>query len=310
LAYVLAVDSGGTKTDALLVASDGTVVGWGRCDVHHPKSGRSIGGSGRSSETVTTAVSMAFGNLQIDELHAKGLPYGLHIPAKKVTHYAVDEHQGAMAIADTSYGALTQSGTGSFVRVATKDGRSIWLDGLGPQLGDHGSAYQIGLMAIRAAGRANWNPRRATSLEKAVLSACVKGGSREDLVEYMLKHHDRAVIAALARQVDVEARAGDPIAVAILTEAAADLADTLKDAMESLTVTDSDFPLVGAGSVIAGSDVYWNALLRAAGPQFRPYRVNLPPVIGEALVVLGRVHGQPMADVRTRLLETAEKARP
>jgi N-acetylglucosamine kinase-like BadF-type ATPase len=165
-------------------------------------------------------------------------------------------------------------------------------------------------MAIRAAGCANWHPRRATSLEKVVLNACVKGGSREDLVEYMLKHHDRAVIAALARLVDIEARAGDAIAISILTEAAENLAETLSDAMQSLDVTDSDFPLVGAGSVIAGSDVYWQALQNAAGPQFKPFRVTLPPVIGEALVLLARANGGPLAEVRARLIETAEKARP
>ena len=67
------------------------------------------------------------------------------------------------------------------------------------------------------------------------------------------------------------------------------MAATVHDLVIMLGVAGEAYPLVGAGSVAARSDIYWRELCRQVrrfAPRFRPQRVALPPVAGLAAVGL------------------------
>jgi len=209
------------------------------------------------------------------------------------------------------------------------------MDGLGPALGDYGSAYHIGSLAMRAAARAHWNPRHQTTLSRVVPDACsTHAGSPPDfnLVAYSLEHRDRSEIASLAALVDQEARSGDAVSQRILAEAACALAETVRDLRETLGLGDvvgsisdrmdrilqdaggapgpgdaaatstethpAEGLLVGAGSVIAGSDHYWQALngrVRTLAPGLRAVRIMQPAILGYVLLA-AREMGWPNAE--------------
>ncbi|MCC6730940.1 MAG: hypothetical protein IT208_16555 [Chthonomonadales bacterium] len=320
--HALAVDVGGSKCEALLLESSGAVVGRGRCDFADPASGRGRGGSGRSGATIAEAVRRAVdGHVLAGPLHlvtCGWMPDGAvaGLPGGALVGHAVAEHSAALALIGAEAGVVVLAGTGSLVYGRAEDGRSLQLDALGPLLGDHGSGYQIGLMAIRAAARAPWHPRHATSLAEPVYAACAArhaGPGRFNMVDYMLEPRDRAEIAALARMVDGEARAGDRIARAILRDAAAGIAETLRDVVDRLDIARAPLPLTGAGSVATRSRIYWDRLCELAArfaPGLRPTPARHPAVVGVALAGVSALPLDDPGAFRRRLLDEAGGAAP
>jgi N-acetylglucosamine kinase-like BadF-type ATPase len=314
-ACLLAVDSGGTKSDALLASLDGRVLGRGRCDVGDPHSGRGAGGSGRSERSVTEAVRRALATAPagagIHVIGRSALPAdalaacrGTQLSASWVT-----EEAAALALAGERWGVVVLAGTGALCHASTPEGTSVTLDALGPLLGDHGSAFQIGLLAVRAVGQASWHERHATSLAGAVPRSLARFLSDEDgpfeMVPYMLMCRDRAEIASLARLVDEHAAAGDRVAMGILRTAAGDMAESVRDVTDRAGVGDRALAMVGTGSVAVGSDLYWSALCASVAgfaPNLRPVRLRRPAVLGVLLAGAAGVPGVD-ANLRERLLE-------
>lgn len=301
---ILAIDSGGTKCDALLVRNDGAAIGWGHCGFRDPESGRGRRGSGRSEESVTLAVKKAIGDIQCDELHF--ISFGIQIPPalteslaeSRVELHLIREYDAALALAGLEWGLVALAGTGAFAYGKTSDGRTLWLDGLGPMLGDYGSGYQIGHQAIRAAARSGWHPRHETSLAEVVPEACMANyakPSRFSLVEYMLDTRDRAEIASLARLVDTEANKGDRISRQIIEEAAASMAETIRDLVDRLGIANEDYTLVGTGSVATRSRIYWDSLcgiVAEFAPRLKPVQAEAPLAAGMVLAVLPQLEAE------------------
>ena len=158
-ATILAFDPGGTKCHALLVRGDGRALGWG--------TGEGPGLSGRSEEAFRMAARGALEHyvpksvavISVNDRLKPGPNLG--IPIRSMSW--VSESEVAFALAGQSCGLIVLSGTGSFVYGKTSDGRELHLDGAGPVLGDTGSAYFIGLMALRAAAKSTRNPSKVAA---------------------------------------------------------------------------------------------------------------------------------------------------
>jgi len=336
---LLAVDSGGTKCQTIAVKEDGSLVGWGRggfpdstdcAHVHH--------GSGRSAESVNSAIMQALRGVECSELHVVGyhrwaldavLGSGFQ---GEVVHHPVPEHDGILQLVGLEFGLIASAGTGAFVHVVAQDGSHLHLDSLGPILGDHGSAYHIGMLAVQAAAKCDWHPRHETSLKEVVheaLSLTADRGRGTSLIGVFDRVKDRAAIADLARLVDEEARGsehherpehpelvegrsgrGDAVANAILDEAASSLAQTVYDAYDSLQMSGLDYCLVGTGGVIESSDIYWGHLcehVREFAPDLRFARTDLPHVVGTALSALHNIANGDLDGARERLISSARE---
>jgi N-acetylglucosamine kinase-like BadF-type ATPase len=294
---ILGIDGGGTKCHAILVRDDGQVLGWGQSDQKgkNDERHRVFGGRGRSYYSILKAVVQAIGRIDCDELHIASVNNALPLDflrqdrPMKIQVHPISEYSAAFAQAGETYGIVALSGTGSIVYGKTRDGRAVYLDGLGPLLGDHGSGYDIGLRAIRAAAMAGWHPRHATSFANDIYRSC--GGKANDrrglsLIKYMIERRDRSAIANLARFVTTAAENGDRVAQSILEEAAADLAATVYDAVDILEISKEPYKLIGTGGIITHSNIYWNhlcKLVKKFAPRLRPTRSDLPAVVGVAL---------------------------
>jgi len=322
--YVLAVDSGGTKCDALLARDDGTVLRWHRINWNDPSSSSTVVGGGRSLSAITTAIRQTLGDVCCRELHVAGISHMLdHVldlcqqHAAVIKAYHLHEGDPSYALCEQTWGIVAIAGTGAVIQACTRDGRAFRLDGLGPYLGDFGGAFYIGSQAVRAVGRANWLPRYHTSLVEPVFSALgllnESSPHTHDLLAYMIRPpDDRAVIASLARIVDEQARAGDRIACDILHDAATAMAETILCVVEKAGLQDDPCPLIGHGSVAQRSAIFWDHLcarVRAYAPNIVPMLSPFPPVVGAALIVLRRLTDDHEA-LRRTVFASAEGKQP
>ena len=298
---VLALDTGGSKCEALLAREDGTVLGWGRAEL--------VGMSGRSLAVTVQAANRALAGADCSDLHIVGSgqfaepaeSMGLAVKKECRLHVELStEEIGPLALVDQECGVVIVAGTGARVSGRNRDGRFLTADGMGPMLGDAGSAYQIGYQGMRAAVKGVWHPRHATTLTEKIFDACCQtlDASRPPaapdpanrtttgkmaramalrairekihpqaprltpMIEFSLRPQDRSVIASLARIVDQEARAGDAVAVRILEQAATEMAETVRDVVDHLGMASERYVVVGAGSVATRSDIYWHRLSR------------------------------------------------
>ncbi|HTQ11064.1 MAG TPA: BadF/BadG/BcrA/BcrD ATPase family protein [Fimbriimonadaceae bacterium] len=308
--YLLAIDSGGTKCEAVLADETGRVAGRGVCDLNHRPGERHPGGCGRAEETIAQAVTQALREAPtLDELHVAGRrpePGLLEAMAKRVVYHAIREQDAPMALAGATAGVVVLAGTGAFAYGRAPDGRELLLDALGPLYGDHGGAYQIGLAAVRAAGSASWHERYATSLAEVVSRACRElAGDPADfnMIAYMLDARDRSEIASLARLVNAQANADDRIAREILVAAADDIVETVRCVVERLDLAGDALPLIGTGGVATHSSIYWKRVVeRVQGfaPAFHPVLTDRPQVYGLLLGIAAQL-GSDSPDFRARL---------
>lgn len=313
---LLAVDSGGSKCEAICVDPGGNLVGRAHRDFRTVSGARFIGGLGRSERLVADTIRAALPDpLNAAELHVCGpLPNPL-VPelrqVQSIAHHVVLEKDGPLALVDTRAGIVVLSGTGAFAYGRRHDGQEILFDGLGPLYGDYGSGFQIGLAGIRAAGRSSWGHRHETALTMPILEACRDQsgmGSEFNMMAYMADIRDRSEIASLARIVDRVADEGDSTAISIIRRAAADMAETVRCVVNHLDVAQADLPLIGTGSVATNSRRYWTELTECVltfAPGLKPNLPKVPAVFGLGLALADQV-GVNSPEFRANLLAHAK----
>lgn len=146
------------------------------------------------------------------------------------------------------WGVALISGTGSICLGRTKDGRTVRVGGWGPLIGDEGSGFQVALRALHLAtqtadGRAD---------APALLKAALRHWSLPDAEALMRRVHapetTPAEIAGLAAAVvDLSAR-GDAAARRVVEEAIGDLATQFRTVVEKLKLVRP--PLAVAGGLL------------------------------------------------------------
>lgn len=308
--YALGIDGGGSKCEAALVEETGRVVGWGRGGPVHGYYDPPEVISASYLEAVRAALAGVEGAAvwvagQIPPLEI--LVRGVGRENRVADRFPTREEDAAFSSAQVEWGLVALSGTGSFVHGRTREGRDLHFGGIGPVLGDYGSAYAIGLGGIRAAYASDWSARRRTSLAEAVPRALGVEDLQAVFHLVYVEQINRRRIATVARAVDEQAEAGDRIAVEILWRAAEELAETAVDLIGRLGLGAGEFPLVLVGGVAQGSRLWRERLVERiaeAAPAARPIRPRLPQAAGAALLALRRMGVEPTGEVRLRLVET------
>lgn len=318
---LLSIDAGGTKCQTIAVREDGALVGWGRSGFPDAVESANVhGGSGRTIESIGGAITQALRDVECDELHIVGGYRERSLDALiatryqgGITYHPCHEWEGILDLVGLDYGVIASAGTGAFVHVTGKDQSHFHLDSLGPILGDWGSAYHIGMLAVQAVAKYDWHPRHRTSLKDAVyrgLGIEETTGRGTSLIFIFERVKDRAQIADLARIVNDEARRGDAVADAVLKEAASSLAQTVYDAYDGLQLNGCDYTLVGTGGVIERSDIYRQYLcqtVREFAPDLKLARTDLPHVVGTALSALYSIANGDLDAARDRLIREARE---
>ena len=155
------------------------------------------------------------------------------------------------------------AGTGSIAVGRDSAGKVARAGGWGHLLGDEGSAYDIGRLALQAVTRAADGRAPVTALKSAILGAWGLETERE-LLDRVYPVRDKSTIAGLAGLVFDTATAGDVAAQRIVAHAASELAALVSAAATQLSFSGS-LSLALVGGVLTGRPEMRRALMRRLG---------------------------------------------
>jgi len=186
-------------------------------------------------------------------------------------------------------GLVVVSGTGSVAMSLDDRGRVVHRGGWGPLLGDDGSAYRIGLDALRAFARAADGYPPQTQLLTAVREELSLGEPRELFDAAYDGTLDRIAIARLAPLVADVAAQGDAVAEAIVQAAAEALGRLVEvTAQESELHGSHRRVVLSGGALLAGGRLAecLSARLGEILPGYAVIRPAVQPVVGAFAMAL------------------------
>jgi N-acetylglucosamine kinase-like BadF-type ATPase len=243
---LIGVDSGGSKTLALVSDLAGNVLGRGFAG---PSNYHSVG-----AEAAYAALDAAIR----EAYQTAGMPFspkaiclglgGVDRPEDFaiIQRWAAERYPGVpleivndarlvlAAGTPAGWGIAIISGTGSIVIGRHPDGRTGRAGGWGYLFGDEGSGYALGLAALRAVACAADGRGPQTALTEGVL-AFWQLSKPSDLVRRVYgMAQPRPEIARLAEVVEAACAANDPAACAIVRQAGQDLALATQAVMRAL----------------------------------------------------------------------------
>ncbi|BCW94631.1 MAG: BadF/BadG/BcrA/BcrD ATPase family protein [Fimbriimonadales bacterium] len=196
--------------------------------------------------------------------------------------YPIEESRIAMLSTgvERAHGVAVIAGTGALIGGFVNDALARQMSGWGALLGDEGSAYDVGMRAIRAAVRA-WDGR---DRETALIEAVQRYFGVQDLRELVPLFYERGVprhvVAAFAQHVVDTARAGDTRAKIILRQAGDDLARDALACAAYLFERDDEFTVATTGGMFK-SRIFRMAFQHAFELLF-PHAVFREPVMPPA----------------------------
>jgi len=305
----IAVDGGGSKTDAVALTLDGTVVAEARGTTSSPH----VIGMRESAELVSALIGRLREQTGPRDIAAANLYLsGLDLPSEiEAFRAAVAGTAWADATIDNDLFALLRAGTDEPDAVAVvcgtgincvgvrADGRTVRYPSLGTISGDWGGGWHLGERALWFAARAADGRGGPTALERAV-PAAFGLTSVQELIEALhfgrLPNRD---LALLAPTVFACAREGDAVAISLVEEQAEEIATLAVTTLRRLELLGRPVPVVLGGGVIGGRDERLlgtvERLLAERAPAARMELVTAAPILGAALLALESAGADPVA---------------
>lgn len=301
--YFLGLDGGGTKTSAALADASGQVL----CTIVGDSINYYSEGLAQARSNFQEILATIKNKLGIQEIHS------VFIGSSALFEQASKQELSAFTsgICDAPFvtmdsdlaialeGMMTEgecgvviSGTGSMAAARRADGSIFSKGGYGYILGDEGSGYKIGLTGIQQAVTAFEGATEQTMLVQALQQ---KYGV-DDLHDLTPLFYDppmeRKAIADFAKDVCDCARSGDKVALAIINDAARELAAT---AAALLREFEHPVPLGVFGGIFMHNTLYFESFcaeLKQRSSGASVCRLPIPPVLGAVLAAMksaGRV---------------------
>ncbi|MGL5614642.1 MAG: N-acetylglucosamine kinase [Sarcina sp.] len=258
--YIIGVDGGGTKTEAVAYSLNGEVL-----EKSLTGFGNLINGEQEALTNIITSIKNLTDKIGIDEL--EGLYLGIagcesgdnkekikNKIRETLNKEAVVINDGELALKAMlkgEDGILTIAGTGS-ISFGIKDGKSAKAGGWGHLLGDEGSGYKISIEAIK-----NMLNEEDNSLEKSKLTLKIMEKLNIKTVDEVIGFVYPATkdeVAILAPVVSMLAEEGDSLSISILEAEAISLAKTTGNVYRKLSFDKCSIGLVGG--VVRKSKVF------------------------------------------------------
>ncbi len=301
----LGVDSGGTKTKAVVTSVDGITLGYalaGSTDIVN---------AGRKNAVleicgcVNTAMEMAnvrIGDIEFSCFAMSG--YGDVVSAYEDINEVVDSVvsgsrliindvraalEGAFPL---TAGAIVLAGTGAMCMAKNESGEIFRTDGWGEHIGDIGSAYYIGQMGLREAFKSyDGRSTEGELLRKAREYSSENAGNVCDadiknIIDSCKGKNIRAYIAGFGKKVDEAAESGDATAMGILEDAAGELFASLKAVVRKSGIKSGDKKIKVSltGSVFNSEIVKSRLIERISGEGFEYVAPVLSPEYGAVII--------------------------
>jgi N-acetylglucosamine kinase-like BadF-type ATPase len=327
LPAVLAVDGGNSKVDVALIAADGTLLGAARGGGAPFTPGEMQASIATLVETArracldaggdpaarplahTGALCLAGADLPVDDRRLLRALRPLRLAAD--LRLRNDTFAVLRAGTERSWGIGVVCGTGMNCSGVAPDGRTVRYAALGEISGDGGGGGWIGQQAVKAAVRGHDGRDPHTLLEREVLAALGKR-SLLAVLEAVQSGELDEYVAGLAPLVFRCAAEGDVVAQGILDHQADEVVAMVVSAARRLHLMRRDVDVVlGGGLIRAGDGSFLRRIqtgIRAAVPAARTKPLDVPPVVGAALLGLDHAAGaSSVAAARVRSALTSER---
>ncbi len=297
---VIAVDGGGSKTDAVALELDGTLVAAVRGTTSSPH----LIGMAATARLVDELIERLLFETGPRPLASANIYLsGLDLPAEIAEFRAgIAGYAWADAIVDNDLFALLRAGTSESDAVAVvcgtgincvgvrADGAVVRYASLGMTSGDWGGGWHLGEKALWHAARAVDGRGPATTLATAIPEVYGLAGI-PDVIEAL--HFERIAnsdLSRLAPAVLAASRAGDTVAQGLVDRQAEEIVILAATTLRRLDLLGSEVPVVLGGGVIGSRDERLLAGvergLAERAPLARITVVTAAPILGAALLAL------------------------
>ena len=311
--YVIGVDGGGSKTEAVVLDKQGQVAGRGQggsANYHNV-------GLAAAKTALQTAMAGALRQARLSREQISAAAWALagagraedrrrffELAAELLPGVPVQvEHDALAALVGglgRRRGIALIAGTGMIAYGEDGQGQQARAGGWGTLL-DQGSGYALGLAALRAISMAADGRDHPIRLAERLLTGLKITTPAE--IPNWLYAPERSVadIAALAPQVLAEAARGDMIAVGLAAQGAEALAEATDAVARRLGLWGEPFSLVLSGGLLTSNDFYRRLVAQAIqsripGSQLQPPQAD--PAVGAARLALESL-GYPLAGQAT-----------
>lgn len=251
--YTLGIDGGGSKTDAVILDAQGSIVGTGTgggCNANFTPRRTAAAAYRRA---IRAALKEA--NVAAVDITKAGCTFGavaeevfreLGITAKA---RSFGEHSVAFERAGISElrGVALVAGTGSSCVGVDHGDKVAGAGGWGPLLGDEGSAYDIGMQGIKRALLAHEGRAPDTSLTEEVRAYFGENHMREAVSKLFGKGVNQPMTAGFAVHVSKAAGEGDQTAIEIIEAAGEALGELAAFVARQIFAESDSFPFVPRG---------------------------------------------------------------
>jgi N-acetylglucosamine kinase-like BadF-type ATPase len=322
---LLAVDGGGSKVDAVLVARDGSVGAAVRF--------RNTDHDGTSSDAYLDGVELAVSSLRAisprpDRLPMAGLGMyclaGADLPSddRRIARWLGahgwtgadvlrnDTFAVLRAGTDRTWGVAVVCGYGTNCSGVAPGGKTFRFPAVGDVSGDWGGGHDIGSMALWYALRAQDGRGRRTVLSSVVPEHFGLRRPRQVMEAMYFERVPSDRVVELPPLVFRAAADGDAVARSIVDRQADEVVAMAGTAIRRLRMTALDVDVVLGGGIFRNEDPAFHARieegLRGVAPQVRIRRLTAPPVLGAALLGLDHLGASRPAKARLRATLTHE----
>ncbi|MFF2052492.1 N-acetylglucosamine kinase [Leifsonia sp. NPDC058194] len=297
---VIAVDGGGSKTDAVALELDGTVAATARAATSSPH----LIGMNASARLVDELIERLLEQTGPRPIANAGIYLsGLDLPAEVEAFRAgIAGYAWADAVVDNDLFALLRAGTSEPDAVAVVcgtgincvgvrgDGEVVRYPSLGMTSGDWGGGWHLGEQALWHAARAVDGRGPATSLAAAVPAVFGLPDVQAVIEAVHFGRVPNADLARIAPSVFSCARDGDAVAIGLVDRQAEEIVAFAATTLRRLGLLDRSVPVVLGGGIIGSRDALLlggvQRRLAERAPLARIELVTAAPILGAALLAL------------------------
>jgi N-acetylglucosamine kinase-like BadF-type ATPase len=320
--YFLGVDTGGTKSHALIADERGGALGFGEGGPGNPQN---IGYEGLAQVlSAITRQALAQAGISVEQIAGAGFgiggydwnseraailqaiaPLGLNAPVEIVN----DATLGILAGTTEGWGVAVVSGSGcncrGWDRTRRREGR---VTGYGFWMGEGAGASELILRALQAVAY-EWTRRGPATRLTPALVAHFGARNAEDLLERLLLEQPWGVASLAAPVVFRVAAEGDPVARDLIVWAGRELASLVIGVVRQLELETETFEVVMVGSMFNGGPLLVDTMqeaLRPVAPQARFVRLTAPPAVGAVMLGMEQGGMQPQS-LRQMLIDSTSQ---
>jgi N-acetylglucosamine kinase-like BadF-type ATPase len=317
--YFLGIDTGATKSHALIADESGQAVGFGQGG---PGNHEIIGWNGLKNVLhAITDQALAVADISVAQIAGAGFglagydwPEDREPTVQVIESLALeapfelvnDGTLGLLAGTAEGWGVVVAAGTSNNSRGRDRQGRAGRITGQGPRFAEYGGASELVAKALQAVSLA-WSQRGpGTSLTKAF----IKHTGATDVVDLLagLTRKRYRLSAKQAPLVFQVAAGGDQVAQDIILWAGRELGGLANGVIRQLGLADQAFEVVLSGSFYNGGSDLIKAMQKtilAVAPKAKLVRLQGPPVIGGVLLAMEQVNLK-TAPLRQTLIDSAK----